>query len=236
MIPLVAFETPRESLALGFEHSDYVFALAHLWGDPVYRNAIFRQKEEGKEIFLDNSAFELSKSISFDRYLSIIRELKPDVVVVPDCLGNIAETIRLGKYFYQSLPGSFFTQYKFMIVPQGRDNRERMKCFHILRSFGFPFQVIGLPRHACPDRMELLHKIKRFVRRTKIHLLGLPDPIELKGNGSLFDSLDTSWPAKYSATGDMVRLLDFGSDVCDVGKFIEAVNIIKGYLEEEPNE
>ncbi len=232
MDPAVSFETPKQSLELGFNHSDYVFALAHLWEDIWYRNAVFRQQAEGKEIFLDNSAFELSQSIGFDRYLSIIRELEPNIVVVPDSMGNIAETIKLAKYFYQSLPGNFLNRFKFMIVPQGKDNRERLKCFHILRSFGYPFQVVGLPRHACPNRIELLYNIKKFLPRTRIHFLGLPDPQELRGIGHLIDSLDTSWPAKYAAGRNLKELLDFREDVCDEQKFIEAVDIIKECLED----
>lgn len=232
MDPLVAFETPKKSLDLGFMHSDYVFALAHLWEDSWYRNAMFKQQAEGKKIYLDNSAFELKASINFDRYLNIIREIEPDVVVVPDALGNIAETIKLAKFFYQSLPGSMLTQTKFMIVPQGKDTRERLKCFHILRSFGYPFQVVGLPRHACPNRFELLLNLRKFVPKARIHYLGLPDPQELRGIGPFIDSLDTSWPAKFAAGRDLTKMLDFEKDVCDEQKFIEGVAIIRECLED----
>lgn len=226
----IAFEAPRRSLEFVFDQCDYIFALAHLWGDSEYRNMIFRFKKEGKEVFLDNSAFELSTSIRLDRYLAIIRELKPDIVVVPDAVGNIAETVKLAKIFYQGLPGDFLQRFKFMIVPQGKTNRDRLKCFHILRSFGYPFHIIGLPRHACPERVELLHAIKKFSPRTKVHFLGLPDPAELKGLDSELYSLDTSWVSKYSVGKSGSDMLDFEEDECDQDKFLEGLDILESNL------
>jgi queuine/archaeosine tRNA-ribosyltransferase len=233
MPPLIALETPKQNFELQLEHSDYIFALAHLWEDSRYRNFVFRAQAEGKAIYLDNSAFELKTSIEMDKYISIIREIKPQVIVVPDALGNIASTIKLTKTFYQGLPGNFFQQYKFMIVPQGKDNRERMKCFHIMRSFGFPAHVIGLPRHACPHRVELLKLVKKFLPRTKIHFLGLPDPEELRGGiAHEIDTIDTSWVAKYSVGKGGYEMLNFESDICDPDKFNEGLEILTSYFNE----
>lgn len=234
MPPLIALETPKQNFDLQLEHSDYIFALAHLWSDSKYRNFIFRAQAEGKQIYLDNSAFELGTSMEIDRFISIIREINPQVVVVPDALGDIATTVKLAKVFYQGLPGNFFQKYKFMIVPQGKDNRERMRCFHILRSFGFPINVIGLPRHACPNRVELLRLVKKFMPRTKIHFLGLPDPEELKGGVTQeIATLDTSWVAKYSVGKGGHEMLDFEKDNCDQDRFLEGLEILTKYFDEE---
>lgn len=236
MIPKIAFEAPRRSLKFVLDQCDYIFALAHLWTDSEYRNTIFRYKKEGKEVFLDNSAFELSTSIKLDRYLAIIREIKPDIIVVPDAVGNIAETVKLAKIFYQGLPGEFLQRFKFMVVPQGKDNRERLKCFHILRSFGYPFHIIGLPRHACPDRVELMHAIKKFLPRAKIHFLGLPDPKELVGVSSEIYSLDTSWVSKYSIGKGGFDVLDFEEDECDPKKFDDGIKILHNCLSDMGDE
>ena len=230
MRPRIALEAPKQSLDLGFQSSDYLFVLAHLWEDAFYRNKVFRYQSEGKKVFLDNSAFELGSSIGFNRYLTIIRELDPDVIVVPDMLGDIANTVRFAKIFYEGLPGAFLSKYKFMVVPQGRNNRERMKCFHILRTFGYPFHIVGLPRHAYPDRVDLMRNIKRFGGKA-LHFLGLPSFEELKEiqKGDLY-SLDTSLVAKYSVGKSGSDVLDFESDVCDVEKFAEGLGLLNAAL------
>jgi hypothetical protein len=235
MQPKIALETPFANLDLGFKNSDYIFALAHLWSNKSYRAAVRRWKAASKEIYLDNSAFELSKSISNDTYIEIINDVRPDVIVVPDALGNFSETVKLARSFYISIPNTFYPRFRFMVVLQGRDNRERMKCFHTLKGIGFPFHIIGLPRHAYPHRVELLHNVMKFTNKsnTPFHFLGVPDPEELRGITPLLESLDTSWVAKDSIGKGGFDSLDFEHDVVEAGAFAKSLEKFHSILNYE---
>jgi len=226
-LPKMAFEVPKKDLTFGSNHCDYLFVLAHLMDNSEYRDEIHKCKRHDMEIFLDNSAFELKESVNIDMYIRLILEIEPTIAIVPDALGDIAKTIQLTRKFYSSIPEKFLERFKFMIVIQGQDNRERLKCLHIIRSFGYPFHMIGLPRHACPNRVELLRAVKRFTGKKPIHFLGLPDPQELKGLGNLIYSLDTSWVSKYSIGKGANDYLDFENDEIDREKFLEGLDIIK---------
>ena len=232
-LPKLAFEVPKKYLDWGLNHCDYFFALAHLLGEWEYRDFIYRCQDRDIEIYLDNSAFELKESINLDYYFGLILELRPEVVVVPDVLGDLAKTIRLTRLFYEGLPRLFFeksSKTKFMVVLQGQNNRERLRCLHVIRSYGYPFHIVGLPRHACPQRIELLHAIKRFIGRRGVHFLGLPDPAELKELKIPIQSLDTSWVAKYSIGKGANEYLDFENDEINEQKFIEGLTILKANL------
>ncbi len=230
-LPKIALEVPKSNLSWSIQFCDYFFVLSHLMHDWEYRNFVYQCMDKNIELYLDNSAYELRESINLDSYIGLIIELQPSVVVVPDALNDLGKTIRLTRRFYEGLPAKYFDRgkynIKFMIVLQGQDNRERMKCFHIIRSFGYPFDIIGLPRVACPNRVELLKAVKRFVRRKEVHLLGLPDPRELKGLAGLVSSLDTSWVSKYSIGKGPHDYLDFEKDKIDERKFIEGLQILK---------
>lgn len=226
-LPKMAFEVPRKNLAFGRQHADYLFVLAHLMHIQEYRSEVYACQDLGMEIFLDNSAFELKESVNLDSYIGLILELNPTVIIVPDALGDLAKTIRLTRQFYEGVPERFFSRYKFMIVLQGQDNRERMKCLHIIRSFGYPFHMVGLPRHACPSRVSLLHAVRRFTGKRLIHFLGLPDPGELKGLNEVIYSLDTSWVSKYSIGKGPNDYLDFENDEINEQKFLQGLKIIQ---------
>lgn len=227
MLPKIALEVPKKNLDFGRQHVDYLFVLAHLMDISEYRDDIHAAQRQGMEVFLDNSAFELKESVNVEMYVRLILELEPTVVIVPDALGDLAKTIQLTRRFYDGIPKNFFERFKFMIVLQGKDNRERMKCLHIIRSFGYPFHMVGLPRHACPDRRELLRAVKRFTGKKPIHFLGLPDPQELKGLSDAIYSLDTSWVSKYSIGKGAHDYLDFENDEINEEKFLEGLEILK---------
>ncbi|MEM4720869.1 MAG: hypothetical protein QXT73_02230 [Candidatus Methanomethylicaceae archaeon] len=197
MHPKIAVETPIRNLDLGCRYSDYLFVLAHLWTNDKYRKTILKWGRR-KKIYLDNSAFELQRSIDFDPYFDIITELRPHVIVVPDVVGDLRASVDLACRFFEQAPGHLFSRHKFMVVLQGQNNRERLRCLHIYKSMGLPFHIIGLPRHAYPHRVELLLAIYRSQKNSQIHFLGLPDIKELRGVSALIDSLDTSWPSRMA--------------------------------------
>jgi hypothetical protein len=224
--PKIALEVPKKNLLFGRKYVDYLYVLAHLMDDGLYRDEVHACKRLDMEIYLDNSAFELKESINIDVYIRLILEIEPTVVIVPDAIGDLPKTLQLTRRFYEGIPEKFLDRYKFMIVLQGRENRERMRCLHIIRSFGYPFHMVGLPRHACPNRVQLLNAVKRFTGKRPIHFLGLPDPQELKGLGGKIDSLDTSWVSKYSLGKGANDYLDFEHDEINEEKFIEGFNIL----------
>jgi len=234
MLTKIALETPLSCPDLGFRYGDYLFVLGHLWSNPVYREAVLYWQRTGKPVYLDNSAFELSTSISNTDYFQVIGELRPDIIVVPDAVGQFKETVRLARSFFTEISGSAFMRHRFMIVPQGKDNRERMKCYHALKGMGFPFHMIGLPRHAYPYRVELLYNLMKFTNKSNMlfHFLGVPDPKELNGISPLLHSLDTSWVAKDAIGKGGFDSLNFEADEVEESAFLSSLEKLVNALQE----
>ena len=89
----LAFELPI-SLLDTRQNFDYDFVIAsHCLKYPKYREFYSRFRGE-RDLFLDNGAFEEGKSIPFDQYFDLIKDLQPDIVVLPDVVNDSVKTMR----------------------------------------------------------------------------------------------------------------------------------------------
>ena len=221
-----AFETPHKNLEFQALYGDYIYANAPWIESDGYVDFVLSRSER-MQIYLDNGAYENHESVSVKEYLSIIEALRPNVVVVPDVIGNRPATIRRVKEFFNAGPPSGPGAPKYMIVPQGGSNDEWVTCFHtLLRMYRHDFHLVGLPRKMYPSRLILARHVYNLSKKP-LHLLGCVDPSEIAGilaSNTPIASVDTSWPARKALgkTGPKDRI-DFENDELDQDAFEAAL-------------
>lgn len=222
----ISHEMPLFMLKNGDEekYNDYGYALVHLFEcNEEYYNYYVNLLRNGKQVYLDNSVFELEKAFDVERFVFWLKKLSADsqsnniVYVIPDVLDNALETVESAKSFtstYSNLPG------KSLCVMQGTTFQELIDCYIVFE--GLKISYIGVSFNCkaydnyLPDIKDELVRWKRarqsFVeflalhnpplKPKSLHLLGcaLPDEFRFyveKGLDKLIMSLDTSNPVVH---------------------------------------
>ena len=110
------------------------------------------QRELGRFVILDNSAFELEqqgKGLDPDPVLDACELTNPNEVIATDCLFDGPATIESTKRFIQKmLDRGVFGKYQIMGVAQGKTKQEWWDCFKQL--LDLPIDTIGLSKLAVP--------------------------------------------------------------------------------------
>ena len=220
---LISLEVPSRNLQLGASHSDYLFVLPQIYLESEeYRE--FVDRYPGQK-FLDNGAYELGKSLDFSKLMDVVYSILPDVFVLPDVLGSFKETVGLTHRFYSEFNRAYSPKTRLMVVAQGSNIDERLRCLFKLRRL-VKFDMVGLPRIAAP-RLKLFQAVAKFFKKP-IHLLGCPDPYEVRDivalSSPLLYSMDTSWVARDALGIGEKRKLDFEKDQLDVDAFFDSYN------------
>jgi len=130
----VSHESPISMLDKSLEYNDYCYALVHLFeSHPEYYNFFKNAKDlHNKQVYLDNSIFELGKSFEPENYSKWIEQLEPNLYIVPDTLEESQETIKQYYTFtgeYTSLPG------KRMGVVQGKSYDDLVRCYSFMSEY-----------------------------------------------------------------------------------------------------
>ena len=131
-------------------------------------------------VILDNGAYELGSSFSFQHVLEIAKEIGPDEIVLPDVFLNKRETILAAneghKLFLDDIEWAADTSV--MIAPQGESTHEWMQCLDALVNAIHP-DVIGIPvvYESKMGRGILIKQIMAYIGgdlwyQPEIHLLG----------------------------------------------------------------
>lgn len=198
----VSFEVPIKYLYDFDQYQDYIFILPHLCKDPTYKQYCLLSN---KMKIMDNSVYELSKPLPPEELFDLVAELKVDVIVVPDVLFDIEETLRVTDEFYNKLAKTSL-KVKTMIVPQGADQSEYYMCLNKMR--GYPFDYIGVcflskgygPKECEEIRYQKILSIVRGYPDKKIHLLGLNYIFYLEEYKKFLniESIDTSFPVSLA--------------------------------------
>ena len=164
---------------------------------------------KGKGIMMDNGAYE-GELQSPEQMLEQAELVKPNVIVSPDRYRVKDTTVELTTAFLDEYMGNA----EIMVVPQGKDDLEWLKCYWEMNT-ELAYDWVGIPRwlEETPlGRVGCYNRIKESLHRRgkKVHLLGLPNPMELKryvGEEDVIKSVDTSWPFTYAKQG---RIGSFG--------------------------
>ena len=218
----IAHESPISIFDFMQNHTEYDYALVHLLEENEdYRKMFFEAKENGREIYLDTSIFELGTAFEPSKFVSWIQDLKPDYYFVPDTLEDSDSTIRQmiewnDKYVHK-------VSGKKIGVVQGTTYQDIVECYDFMneqadvdmiafsfdysyynRSFFHPNKFVSWAL----GRVGLLGKMydEGIINvNKKHHLLGCALPLEFRfyreaGYNWIY-SLDTSNPVVHAIKG-----------------------------------
>lgn len=217
----ICHEIPKQLFSVHNLISDYPYALGHLLGkDKEYSEFYKYQFKNSLFGIIDNSCFELLKSIDSKELVELIREYKPSHYILPDKLYDQKETLEMSKSFlsdYRDLDSSPIG------VVQGKNFNELIECIEIYLSNQVKY--IAIPFDPLPDsdfgitRYFFFRDIfDRYVKNKfgiKWHFLGCQNPSEFQLYSQemkeYIASVDTSSPIITGWKG--IRYGEYGYSV-----------------------
>lgn len=157
----------------------YHLLLAHEVLNPKY-NDTYREMFSGRDdiqVILDNSVAELGAPMTTNKLAEACWVVKPNVVVVPDVMGDTKGTIVSATAFLDAVERlEKDIGCGFMLVPQGETIKEFMYCLDKLVEMYFPFDwSVGIPRiitNTLGTRQQAIELVIKEHLSIDIHLLG----------------------------------------------------------------
>lgn len=209
----VSHEAPLTLLEDSRNFNDYDYALVHLFEEhEEYFNFFKESLEQGREVILDNSIFELGEAFDTSKYVEYILKLDPTYYIIPDVLEDCDKTISNAENFLLD----YNLQQKSIGVVQGKTYKEIVKCYQFMDRMDVDKIAISFDysyfENDCPNminkwysfaigRARLLSRmLSEGVINTekKHHLLGCSLPFEFAfyrdNSYDWIDSVDTSSP------------------------------------------
>jgi hypothetical protein len=214
-MPLISHEIPKQLFPIHDIINDYPYVLGHLLNlDKDYAYFYKKKLENAPFSILDNSAFELGKSIPFEELHQLSVEYKPTHLVLPDVVNNYEKTRSNAVEYINQYRDSYDNPLEYIGVCQGNSFEEIAECIDLYIINGvdiiaLPFDLIRESEWVTVRYRFLKWWIKNHYnkipdwyssRNIKLHLLGCQNPIEFalyKDNPimqKLIFSLDTSSP------------------------------------------
>lgn len=232
---LISHEIPKSLFGMHDLINDYPYVLAHLIGqDREYTEFYIEKCKSAPYSILDNSAFELGKSVDFEVLCKAADLVKPTHVVIPDWVNDCGKTLEFLDAFKTFILKRYNSAipFKLIAVIQGKDMGELFKCLNAIISVREEYlaeiEIIAMPYDTIPGTDY--HNIRYIVFRQmqsiledeglKVHLLGLQNYSEYalytKEDKKLIHSVDSSAPIIYGW-----NKVKFGFGGTDVPKFRE---------------
>jgi len=213
-----AHEAPLSIFDMVSDLTDYDYALVHLFEEnPGYLAKFEEKRDQGREIILDNSIFELGESFDSERFAHWVRHLKPTWYIIPDALEKKDDTIAKLDDFqsrFPDLPGQSIG------VAQGKSYDEMVECYQYVAprvdkvaiSFDYSFFVDWFPNektkyHAyMKGRQRLIQQmiddgVIRFDQPHHLLGCGLPQEFKAYKDYHWIDSMDSSNPVVHGLLG-----------------------------------
>jgi len=237
----ISHEAPKSLFPLVQTLSDYDYFLVHLFEeDPEYLELYNRSKEQGREIILDNSIFELGTAFDPDKFRGWVEKLKPDWYIVPDVLEDCQNTMENMRSWNSN---KNILESKKIGVLQGKTYGELRECYEFLLkeanvdmiaiSFDYSYYEHSVP-HSNKLVSWMLGRVKLLGDLLKDgvidqtlphHLLGNALPIEGKfyKDYKWIHSTDTSNPVVHGLM-DMEYQANFGLYTKHSKKLFELIN------------
>jgi len=187
---------------------DATFCLPQYYKESeFYRTTIKELQKNGREIMLDNGAWEFGRSMHPLEFLEVVKELKPTWAVIPDVMKDAAETEKYATTFLTALALKPIPETKFMFAPQGKNIKELVTCYNnIVSRFYTLIDMLAIPKHVGKiiNRVKFTDHLweKAIIKFQNVHFLGFHSMKELEftaeqRNWNLF-SIDTKFPIKKS--------------------------------------
>jgi hypothetical protein len=186
-------------------YGDTTFVLAHLYkSNEDYKEKINRIKSHGRELMLDNGAWEFGSSMPPTDYKKIVDELEPDIAVIPDVYMNRLQSEKVTSEYIGIHDRSLKT--KLMFVPQGQDPIEAVNSYDkMVSEYGIFYDILGAAKWLGKyiNRLKWVDQvwISNELQPQQVHLLGFWNFKELAYDPEFewdFISIDTKYPVKQS--------------------------------------
>jgi hypothetical protein len=216
---LISHEVPHCLLEKSLQFNDYQYALVHLLEtNEEYRNHFLKCKENGIEIYLDNSLHELGYAMDDITLLKWINILEPSTFFIPDVWEDTSRSIVNAKRWANiKLPNNVTK----CAVVQAKSYHDAAICTQTYKDLGYKKIAYSYGalyyNDICPHLNKDLGKaIGRFIvisklyeqkiisKSDRLHLLGTASPVEfgMYKNIECIESIDTSNPI-MAAIGEM---------------------------------
>lgn len=198
------------------KYTDGDYALVHLLEHPEYRTAFECAIDDGREVILDNSLYELGTAFNGDKYVDWINRLHPTWFIVPDAWHDSVKTIEMFDQFEDTYRDKIDPGILWIGVAQGTTIAEVKASYRALESrcdmiaFNFDFKdffrsMMGIEHDS--ERLDMsfgrilmlsiLDQQGVINRKKRHHLLGCGVPLEYKIAKEKFPwvySMDTCHP------------------------------------------
>lgn len=152
---------------------------------------VYREKGlKGAFIIMDNGAFEYRKPAPLDDVIEAVKLVYASEMVLPDCYFDGENTVKCVVNALEELEKRSYRPESLMAVPQGKTEREYMKCFAELLSID-EIDTIGFSYGAINKAFEHFHLPLCFLRPTVISYLNqnmFPD-FDLRSSNKKFHCL-----------------------------------------------
>lgn len=130
MVINVSHETPISILDKSYKYNDYCYALVHLFEThKTYLQHFQKSLTLNRDVYLDNSIFELGESFDMEKYNYWINRLKPTVYIVPDVLESSTETIKKHQQWSEKYTHDNILS---MGVVQGKSWNSLVECYQYM--------------------------------------------------------------------------------------------------------
>lgn len=207
----VSHEVPLNYLELSLRFNDYDYALVHLFDKyPEYVEFFKKSIQEGREVILDNSAYEINVTpelkeeypagyYDMDKYAKWIKEVQPTYYILPDSKEDVDKSIELAKKFIND----YSCKEKKIGVIHGNSIDEMKNCYKemikLVDKVAFSFEKWQLVENPLTVRLETINKIG-IDENIPVHLLGCINPLEFCQfkDCKWLDSIDTSAPITHA--------------------------------------
>ena len=172
----------------------------------TYREFYISRRLKGDFIILDNGAAELKASVDKKDMMDVVRELQPHVVVAPDVIYDVTQTMHLTATFLAAHAVELHhLGVMIMAVPQGGDRVQWRVCFD---DFNRDKRIdwLGISMFYTPKfnrRWEVLKSIESTISKP-CHLLGLwdnPYALEDEKQFEFVKSVDTAKTVEFGLEG-----------------------------------
>jgi len=207
----ISHEVPFCLLEQNLNWSDYQYCLPHLMEeDETYRNFFMQCKENGVEIYLDNSLHELGASVGDELLIKWLNILEPSTFFIPDVWEDMTGSVVNARRWSTIKVSKKTTK---CAVVQAKDLHEATLCTRTYKDLGYKKIAYSYGasyyNDLCPHpdkdfgkavgrfmAISTLYKNKTLTDFDRVHLLGTSNPIEfgMYGNFKFIESIDTSNP------------------------------------------
>ena len=219
---------------------DITFCLAPFFkpgvgGGEIYQRNMFDLQKNGRQIMLDNGAWEFGESMDSQEYLDIIDILEPTWAVIPDAMRDPKKTISLARDFIPDLI-NLDNRPKLMFAPQGSTTEELIDCYNaVMDDYSKAVDIVCIPKNVgfWKNRVEvadiLWHEANKKFK--KVHFLGFVNMKEFntfKTTPWKLVSMDTKYPVKITYAKEFKDQLAYyyTNDILD----LQALNyMVKGF-------